>query len=103
MSRGVVHGGVLYTSGLVDVAAPDVSGQTKNILARLDTLLEEAGTNRSRILFANIWLADISTFDEMNAIWDGWVDKANPPARATVESKLADKRFKVEIAVTAAL
>jgi enamine deaminase RidA (YjgF/YER057c/UK114 family) len=103
MSRGVIHGGVLYSSGLVDAEAADVSGQTKNILARIDALLEEAGTNRSRMLFVNIWLADISTFGDMNAVWDGWVDKANPPARATVESKLAEAQFKVEIAFTAAL
>lgn len=103
MSRGVMYAGVLYTSGHVDAEADDVAGQTRNILARVDRLLEDAGTNRSRILSANIWLADIATFDEMNAVWDAWIDKSNPPARATVESKLAGAQFKVEIAVIAAL
>jgi enamine deaminase RidA (YjgF/YER057c/UK114 family) len=103
MSRAVSFGGVLYTSGQVDAEAVDVQGQTSNILARIEKLLEDAGTTRSRILSTNIWLADIATFDEMNAVWDAWIDKANPPARATVESKLADARYKVEIAVIAAL
>jgi enamine deaminase RidA (YjgF/YER057c/UK114 family) len=103
MSRGVVHAGVLYTAGHVDAQAGGVAGQTKNILARLEALLQQAGTDKSRIVSANIWLADISTFDEMNAVWDAWVDKANPPARATVESKLAGPEYKVEISIIAAI
>ena len=103
MSQAVVHGGIVYTAGHVDATAGDVAGQTRNILARLDALLKQAGTSRSRLLSANIWLADIATFDEMNAEWEAWIDKDNPPARATVEAKLAGDRHRVEIAVIAAV
>jgi enamine deaminase RidA (YjgF/YER057c/UK114 family) len=103
MSRGVIHAGVLYTAGHVDAHAADVAGQTSNILARLEALLRQAGSDKSRILSANIWLADIAAFDEMNAVWDAWIDKANPPARATVESRLAGPEYKVEISIVAAL
>lgn len=103
MSRAVVHGGILYTSGQVDAKADDVAGQMRNILAAIDRILENAGTSRSRLISANIWLADISTFDEMNVVWDEWIDSAAPPARATVESRLASPRFKVEVAIIAAV
>jgi enamine deaminase RidA (YjgF/YER057c/UK114 family) len=83
MSQGVVHAGVLYTAGQVDARAPDVPGQTRNILAKIDALLEQAGTTRARLLSATIWLADIVTFNEMNAVWEAWIDPSNPPARAT--------------------
>ncbi|MFN2528201.1 MAG: RidA family protein [Candidatus Baltobacteraceae bacterium] len=103
MSQAVVHGAVVYTAGHVDAQASDVAGQTRNILAKLDALLARSGSNRSCLLSANIWLADIATFDQMNAEWEAWIDKENPPARATVESKLAGPRFLVEIAVVAAV
>jgi enamine deaminase RidA (YjgF/YER057c/UK114 family) len=79
-----------------------VAEQTRDILARIDQLLAEAGTEKSKILTASVWLADISKFDEMNSVWDAWVVPGNPPARACVESKLADPAFTVEIMVTAA-
>lgn len=103
MSQGVIHGGVLYTAGQVDSSSADVAGQTQQILAQIDALLAEAGSSKSRVISANIWLADIATFDEMNRVWEAWIDKAAPPARATVESKLAAPAYKVEIAVTAAV
>lgn len=103
MSQAVVHGGVVYTAGHVDTQASDVSGQTRNILARLDALLAQAGSDRSHLLSASIWLSDIATFDEMNGEWEAWIDKENPPARATVESKLAGAQYLVEIAVIAAV
>ncbi|HTU71743.1 MAG TPA: RidA family protein [Candidatus Baltobacteraceae bacterium] len=102
-SAGVLYGGLLFTAGQVDAQAHDVAGQTRNVLAKLDALLAEAGTTRSRILSANIWLADIASFDAMNAVWDAWIDPSNPPARATVESKLAAPEYLVEVSLVAAL
>ncbi|MFN0091681.1 MAG: RidA family protein [Acidimicrobiales bacterium] len=104
LSAAVVHGGVAYLSGHVaqDPSA-DVAGQTEQILAQIDARLAEAGSDKSRILSANVWLADIAGFDDMNRAWEAWVDPANAPARATVEAKLAAPQYKVEIAVIAAV
>jgi enamine deaminase RidA (YjgF/YER057c/UK114 family) len=103
MSQGVVHAGVLYVSGHVDATAADVAGQTRNILARIDALLTKAGASRATILSANIWLADMSGFGALNEVWEAWIDRDNPPARATVESKLAGPDYLVEISVIAAI
>lgn len=104
MSQIVVHGDVVYLAGQVALEAPDqsVTAQTQDILARTDTLLAEAGTDKSQLLSATIWLTDIRYYDEMNTVWDAWIDPANPPARACVESKLATPKYDVEIMVTAA-
>ena len=103
MSGAVVHGDTVYLAGHVSTEpAGNVRGQTEAILRRIDVRLAEAGTDRSKLLSATIWLADIATFDEMNAAWDAWVDPANPPARATVEARLASPEYLVEIAVIAA-
>lgn len=102
MSQGVIHAGVLYTAGQVDAQAGDVAGQTRNVLAKIDALLEQAGTTRSSLLSANIWLTDIAAFNEMNAVWETWIDPSNPPARATVQSTLAGSEYLVEISVIAA-
>jgi enamine deaminase RidA (YjgF/YER057c/UK114 family) len=102
MSQAVVHGGVVYLAGQVGAPGAGVAEQTRAVLAQVDRLLAEAGTDKSRILAATIWLADIADFAEMNGVWDAWVDPANPPARATGESRLAAPEFKVEIIVTAA-
>jgi enamine deaminase RidA (YjgF/YER057c/UK114 family) len=101
MSQGVVYGGLLYTAGQVDKESTDVGGQTENVLAKIDALLAEAQSSKSQLLSANIWLSDIATFDEMNRVWERWIDPNNPPARATVESRLAGPEYKVEIAVVA--
>jgi enamine deaminase RidA (YjgF/YER057c/UK114 family) len=103
MSRAVVHGDTIYTAGHVaaDTSA-GVAGQTREILAQLESTLADAGSDKSRILSATIWLADIETFDEMNSVWDAWVDRTDPPARATVEARLARPQIKVEIALIAA-
>lgn len=77
--------------------------QTRQILEAIDGLLATAGTSKSKILTATIWLADMSTFGEMNSVWDAWVDPGNTPARATVEARLAAPAYKVEIMVIAAL
>ena len=101
MSQGVVHGGVLYTAGQVDAQSADVAEQTKNVLAKIDALLAQAQSSKSLVLSANVWLSDIATFDEMNRVWEQWIDPHNPPARATVGSTLAGPEYKVEIAVIA--
>jgi enamine deaminase RidA (YjgF/YER057c/UK114 family) len=103
MSEAVIHGNTVYLAGQVGEPGDDITAQTKTTLAEIDALLAEAGTDKSRILMATIWLADIGDFDAMNAVWDAWVDKANPPARATSEGKLASPEYLVEIIVVAAL
>ena len=104
MSQAVVHGDTVYTAGQVAQNAPSgsVTEQTNDILTAIDRLLNEAGTDKSKLLTASIWLADIGDFDEMNAVWDAWVSPGNTPCRACVESKLASPKFTVEIMVTAA-
>ena len=105
MSQAVVHGNTVYTAGQVALEAPgtDAAEQTRNILSRIDALLSEAGTDKSQVISATIWLSDIGTFNEMNGIWDAWVTPGATPARACVEAKLAAPQFTVEIAVIAAL
>jgi enamine deaminase RidA (YjgF/YER057c/UK114 family) len=104
LSRMVVHGGTVYLAGLTaDDTSAGVKGQTEQILAKIDAYLARAGSNKSKLLTALIWLSDIATFSEMNAAWEAWVDPKETPARATVESRLAGEQFKVEIMVTAAL
>lgn len=105
MSQAVIHNGVVYLAGQVaqNARGATVREQTSDILARIDALLAQAGTDKSKLLTANIWLADISKFSEMNAVWDAWVAKGCAPTRATVQAKLASKEFTVEIMVAAAL
>ncbi len=102
MSEAVVHGDTIYLAGQVGNAGEDIAAQTRTALAEIDELLAKAGADKSKILMATIWLADIGDFAAMNGVWDEWVDKANPPARATGESRLADGGWKVEIIVVAA-
>ena len=104
MSQAVIHGDTVYLSGQVAADAPgtSVAEQTTNVLQRIDGLLAEAGTSKANLLSATIWLTDIATFNEMNGVWDAWIDPANPPARACVESTLAAPQFTVEIGVIAA-
>ena len=105
MSKPVVHGNTVYLAGQVadKAAGKSVGEQTKDILSIIDGLLAEAGTDKSKLLMVNIWLSDMSTFAEMNAVWDGWVSAGNTPGRATVEAKLAGPQYTVEIAVIAAV
>ena len=104
MSQVVVHGNTVYLAGVVarHNAGKSVTEQTREILSTIDGYLAKAGTDKSKLLTANIWLSDMSTFNEMNAVWDGWVSPGNTPARATVEAKLAAPAYVVEIMVTAA-
>lgn len=103
MSMAVVHNGVVWLAGQVGQPGSDVADQTRQALAEVDRLLAEAGTDKTRILSAQVWLADIADFAEMNAVWDQWVPQGHCPARATGESKLAAPDYRVEVIVTAAI
>ncbi|KAL3785050.1 hypothetical protein ACHAWO_006825 [Cyclotella atomus] len=103
MSQAVVHNNIVYLSGQVDATADDVVGQTKNVLAKVDKYLAEAGTDKSKLLTASIWVKDIERdFGAMNEVWNAWIDPNNKPVRATTESNLASPKMLVEIQVTAA-
>ncbi|WP_064695272.1 RidA family protein [Rhizobium aegyptiacum] len=104
MSQAVIYGGFVFLAGQVAFDAPgsSVREQTINILSRITRLLESAGSDSTRILSATIWLADMSDFEEMNAVWDAWVPSGHAPARATVEARLAAPEFAVEIGIIAA-
>ncbi|HEU5323289.1 MAG TPA: RidA family protein [Methylomirabilota bacterium] len=97
-----MHGGTVYLAGQVSGDAATVKGQTEQVLAKIDALLAKAGSGKSRLLSATIYLASMAHYDEMNAAWDAWVDPANTPARATVEARLAAPKYLVEISVIAA-
>jgi len=105
MSQAVVHGSTVYVSGTVadKAAGQGVREQTREILAIIDAVLAKAGTDKTKLLSASIWLTDIATFAEMNAEWDAWVAPGHTPARATVEARLAAAPYRVEIACIAAL
>jgi len=104
MSEAVIHGNKIYTAGIVadSAAGKSVYEQTKDILQQIDALLAQAGSDKTRILKANIWLKDINTFDQMNKAWDAWAIAEKTPARATVEAKLAGTGWDVEIMIEAA-
>jgi len=102
MSEACIHGGMVYLAGQVpETAGADIETQTREVLAAIDTLLAQAGSDKTRILRAQIFLADIADFAGMNRAWDAWVTPGQAPARATVEARLADPAWKVEIVVTA--
>lgn len=103
MSQAVVHNGVVYLAGQVGEPHEDVAAQTRTALAEVEALLAEVGSDKSKILMATIWLADMADFETMNSVWDAWVDQEHPPARATGEAKLAAPEYRVEIIVTAAV
>lgn len=102
MSRIVIHGQTVYLAGQVG-EGDTVAEQTRTCLARIDTLLEQAGSSRQHMLQAIVWLADMADFAEMNSVWDAWVPEGHAPARACGESRLARDDLRVEIIVTAAL
>jgi enamine deaminase RidA (YjgF/YER057c/UK114 family) len=103
MSDIVIHNNTIYLAGQVGAPGASVTEQTKAVLASIDELLAKAGSDKTKILQAIIWLADMNTFGEMNAVWDAWVPQGNTPARATGEAKLATPDYKVEIIITAAV
>jgi enamine deaminase RidA (YjgF/YER057c/UK114 family) len=104
MSKAVVNGNTVYLAGIVadNPKGKNVTEQTKDILKQIEAFLAKAGTDKLKLLSANIWITDMANFAEMNAVWDAWVAPGNTPARATVEAKLASPDYKVEIMVVAA-
>ena len=102
MSGAVVNGNTVYLAGQV-ADGPTVKAQTEAVLKKIDDLLGQAGSSKANLLSTVIYLSDIRTFDEMNAVWDAWVSAGSTPARATVEARLANPKYLVEIMVTAAV
>ena len=102
ISLVVVHNGIVSTCGITAEPTGDVRVQTKKVLASIDGLLEKAGTDKSKLLTAQVWLADMQDFEEHNSIWNEWVDRNNPPVRACIQSPLWRPNILVEIMVTAA-
>ena len=104
MSKAVVHGNTVYLAGIVadNPKGKSIKEQTQDILRQIEGFLKKAGTDKSKLLSANIWITDMAEFAEMNAVWDAWVAPGNTPARATVQAKLASPDYKVEIMVVAA-
>ncbi len=103
LSGAVEAAGLVFVAGQVaDDLAAGIEGQTQQVLAKIDALLAKAGTSKTKIVSANVWVTDIRNREGMNAVWMKWMDPKNPPARATVEAKLADPRMLVEIACIAA-
>jgi enamine deaminase RidA (YjgF/YER057c/UK114 family) len=104
LSGAVVHGNTVYLAGQVaDDTSLDAEGQTADILRQIDALLAEAGTDKSRLLSVQIFIADLADFDAMNRAWDAWVDPEHLPARATVQAKLHAPAWRLEITGIAAL
>ena len=103
MSEAVIYNGIVWLAGQVGNPGDSVADQTRTCLAEVDRLLAEAGTDKTKILSTQIWLADIADFAAMNAVWDAWVPQGHTPARATGEAKLATPAYKVEVIVTAAV
>lgn len=104
LSEMAIHNGTAYLAGQVpDDTRQDITGQTRQVLAAIDALLARAGSDKTRILMAQIYLADLADFDGMNAAWDAWVAEGHAPPRATVQARLARPEWKLEIVVTAAV
>ena len=104
MSEAVVKGNRIYCSGMIpEDTSLDITGQVKQALFEIDSLLAKGGSDKTKILTAMIWLADIADFAAMNAVWDAWVVPGQAPARATVQARMNDPRMKVEIMVVGAL
>jgi len=104
LSEMAVHNGVCYLAGQVaGDASQDIKGQTRQVLAAIDSLLARAGTDKSKLLMCQIFVADLADFAAMNAVWEAWLPAGHAPPRATVEAQLAKPGWKVEMVVTAAL
>ena len=103
MSRIVIHNNIVYISGQTDGTTSDIKNQTANVLKKVDDLLAQANTDKSKLLTASIWLKNITRdFKEMNDVWNGWIDPNNKPVRATVEANMAREQLLIEVQVTAA-
>jgi len=104
MCEAAIHNGTVYLAGqIAEDASQDIEGQMREVLGHVDRLLGEAGSDKSCILMCQIFLSDLAHFDGMNAVWDEWVAQGHTPPRATVEARLANPAWLVEVCVTAAL
>ena len=104
MSQAVAYGGIVHIAGQVaDTRKAGLEQQVREVLAKIEALLAEAGSDKSRLLAVNVFLPSIADFDAMNRVYDAWIDPANPPARACVEARLADPDLRVEMTAVAAL
>jgi enamine deaminase RidA (YjgF/YER057c/UK114 family) len=103
MSEMTVHNGVAYLAGQIAEAGGDIGSQTREVLGHIDALLAQAGSDKSKVLRAEIFMTDLAEFAGMNAVWEQWVVPGHTPARATVQARLADPSWKVEIVITAAV
>lgn len=101
-SDSVVHNGTVYLVEVPSNLDADITGQTENLLASIECLLAQAGSDKSRLLMATIYLADMADYSAMNAVWDAWLPEGSAPARACVQARLANPEFRVEIVLTAA-
>lgn len=99
---GVVHNGIVYLTGQVGTPGCSVAEQTQQVLDKVDDLLMEAGTDKSKILHTTLWLDDLRDYDEVNRVWDEWVDNDNAPARSTGQSRMAKPGMLLELTVVAA-
>jgi enamine deaminase RidA (YjgF/YER057c/UK114 family) len=103
LSEVAIYNGTVYLAGqIAEDLTQDIAGQTREVLGHIDRLLAEAGSDKSRILRCQIFLADLKDFDAMNAVWEQWVVEGNTPPRATVQASLAKPEWKIEMVVTAA-
>ena len=98
----VVHNDIVYLCGITADPVGDIKAQTRQVLERIDQLLQAAGTDKSKLLTAQVWLADMRDFEEHNSVWNEWVDRKNPPVRACVGAPVWRSGMLVEIMVTAA-
>ena len=101
-SDSVVYNGTVYLVEVPSNLDADITGQTENLLASIECLLAQAGSDKSRLLMATIYLADMADYSAMNAVWDAWLPEGSAPARACVQARLANPEFRVEIVLTAA-
>lgn len=104
LSEMAIHNGTVYLSGqIAEDSSADIVGQTRQVLAAIDALLEQAGSDKSKILRAQIFMTDLAEFPRMNQVWEQWVVPGHTPTRATVQGALADPKWKVEVVITAAV
>ena len=104
MSQAVAYGGMVHIAGQVaDTRKGTIEVQTREVLAKIEALLAEAGSDKSKLVAVNVFLPHITDFDAMNGVYDAWVDQGEPPARACTEARLADPDLRVEMTAIAAL
>ena len=102
-SDSVVHNGTIYLVEVPSNLDDDITAQTSNLLASIDKLLTQAGSDKTRLLMVTIYLADMADYDEINAVWDDWLPMSSAPTRACVQARLANPKYRVEMALTAAV